>query len=176
MSSFTPSHHSSSEPLAPLRGLAAVERRNEAEQCARRQRRRPTTVDGMTSSRRSPRAPHERSSVVPVPDDRARRQREQLRATHRLAASAGQSLRELDDALSQLDHLVNDDVDREALPGRLLWKTDEAANALAISRSTLLTFIRSGELRPIKIGRATRFSQDELERFVKSRENSRTSL
>jgi hypothetical protein len=40
---------------------------------------------------------------------------------------------------------------------------------LAISRSALYDLVWNGELTPIHIGRSTRFTPDELERYIASR-------
>ena len=55
----------------------------------------------------------------------------------------------------------------------LLLTPREAAKALSICEKTLYTLTKSGELPAIKIGRAKRYSVDEINRWIKkSLENS----
>ena len=49
---------------------------------------------------------------------------------------------------------------------RLLYRVEEAAEILALSRSTIYELLASGELKGIKIGRACRIAASELDRFV----------
>lgn len=51
----------------------------------------------------------------------------------------------------------------------LLFTVPQAARMLAISRSALYDLVWNGELTPIHIGRSTRFTPDELERYIASR-------
>ena len=51
----------------------------------------------------------------------------------------------------------------------LLFTVPQAARMLAISRSALYDLVWIGELTPIHIGRSTRFTPDELERFIATR-------
>jgi excisionase family DNA binding protein len=50
---------------------------------------------------------------------------------------------------------------------RLLLTAEEAANVLRIGRTTVYALMKSGELRPVHIGRSCRISQAELDRFVR---------
>ena len=49
---------------------------------------------------------------------------------------------------------------------RLLLTPEEAAMVLRIGRTTVYALIKSGELRPVHIGRSCRISQAEVERYV----------
>jgi excisionase family DNA binding protein len=49
---------------------------------------------------------------------------------------------------------------------RLLYRINEAAEALAISRAQLYRLIAAGMLRVVHVGRAVRVPADELQRFV----------
>lgn len=51
---------------------------------------------------------------------------------------------------------------------RLLLTNDEAASILNISRTTLYHLVWSGRLTPVHIGRAVRFTHEELRAFVVS--------
>ena len=51
---------------------------------------------------------------------------------------------------------------------RLLLTNDEAAAVLNISRTTLYHLVWSGRLTPVHIGRAVRFTHEELRAFVVS--------
>ena len=51
----------------------------------------------------------------------------------------------------------------------LLVGVPEAAMILGIGRSTLYLLVKQGELHPIHIGRATRFTMAELESYVDRR-------
>ncbi len=50
---------------------------------------------------------------------------------------------------------------------RLLLTPEEAAKVLRIGRTTVYALMKSGELRPVHIGRSCRISQAELERYVR---------
>lgn len=47
-----------------------------------------------------------------------------------------------------------------------LYDVQSAASALAVSPWTIRAYIRSGKLRPVRLGRLVRLDQQELERFV----------
>ena len=49
---------------------------------------------------------------------------------------------------------------------RLLLTPEEAAQVLRIGRTTVYALMKSGELRPVHIGRSCRISQAEVERYV----------
>ena len=49
---------------------------------------------------------------------------------------------------------------------RLLLTAEEAANVLRIGRTTVYALMKSGELRPVHIGRSCRIPQAEVERYV----------
>ena len=49
---------------------------------------------------------------------------------------------------------------------RLLYRIDEAADILGVSRSTLYRLIASGELLVIRVGSAPRIPAKVLQRFV----------
>lgn len=51
-------------------------------------------------------------------------------------------------------------------PDQLLFTVEEAARVLHIGRTTVFALIKSGNLRPVHIGRSTRVSRGELERYV----------
>jgi excisionase family DNA binding protein len=50
---------------------------------------------------------------------------------------------------------------------RLLLTPEEAAEVLRIGRTTVYALMKSGELRPVHIGRSCRISQAEVERYVR---------
>ena len=50
---------------------------------------------------------------------------------------------------------------------RLLLTAEEAANVLRIGRTTVYALMKSGELRPVHIGRSCRIPQAEVERYVR---------
>ena len=50
---------------------------------------------------------------------------------------------------------------------RLLLTPEEAAKVLRIGRTTVYALMKSGELRPVHIGRSCRISQAEVERYVR---------
>ena len=52
---------------------------------------------------------------------------------------------------------------------RLLLTVDEAAEALALSRSTIYRLLKSGDLVATRIGTATRIPKSSLDRFVDER-------
>lgn len=61
---------------------------------------------------------------------------------------------------------------------KLLLSVAETAETLGIKRATLYKLIATGQLRPVKVGRLTRFTRDELVAFVEKltaeqRENDR---
>lgn len=47
-----------------------------------------------------------------------------------------------------------------------LYDVKDAAEMLRISPWTVRAYIRSGKLRPIRVGRLVRLEEQELERFV----------
>ena len=49
---------------------------------------------------------------------------------------------------------------------RLLLTPREAAQVLRIGRTTVYALMKSGELRPVQIGRSCRISLAEVERYV----------
>ncbi len=55
---------------------------------------------------------------------------------------------------------------------RLLLTAEEAAEVLHIGRTTVYALMKSGELRPVHIGRSCRISQAELDRYVRGLEAS----
>ena len=52
---------------------------------------------------------------------------------------------------------------------RLLLTVDEAAEALAVSRSTIYRLLKSGDLVATRIGTAVRIPEQALRRFVDAR-------
>ena len=52
----------------------------------------------------------------------------------------------------------------------LLYSIISAANLLAIGRSSLYALIAEGKIRPVKVGRRTLLSDQEIRRFVKELE------
>jgi excisionase family DNA binding protein len=50
---------------------------------------------------------------------------------------------------------------------RLLLTPAEAANVLRVGRTTVYALMKSGDLRPVHIGRSCRISQAELARYVR---------
>lgn len=55
---------------------------------------------------------------------------------------------------------------------RLLLRPEEAAEVLRVGRTTVYALMKSGELRPVHIGRSCRISQAELDRYVRRLEAS----
>ncbi|MER7576840.1 helix-turn-helix domain-containing protein [Streptomyces sp. NPDC126514] len=53
-----------------------------------------------------------------------------------------------------------------AASDRLLYKPEEAAEVLAIGRSTIYELMAEGALKYIKVGRARRVRRSDLETFV----------
>ena len=49
---------------------------------------------------------------------------------------------------------------------RLLLTPEQAAEVLSVGRTTVYALMKEGKLRPVHIGRSTRFSRAELERYV----------
>lgn len=49
---------------------------------------------------------------------------------------------------------------------KALLTTDEAADALALSRTMVFNLIRAGELRSVRIGRARRVPVEAINEFV----------
>lgn len=50
---------------------------------------------------------------------------------------------------------------------QLLLTPEEAATVLRIGRTTVYALMKSGELRPVHIGRSCRISHAEVERYVR---------
>lgn len=55
---------------------------------------------------------------------------------------------------------------------RLLLTPEEAAKVLRVGRTTVYALVKSGELRPVRIGRSCRISRAELDRYVRRLEAS----
>ena len=51
--------------------------------------------------------------------------------------------------------------------GRLLLTPEEAAKVLRLGRTTVYALMKSGDLRPVHIGRSCRIPQSELQRYVR---------
>jgi excisionase family DNA binding protein len=49
---------------------------------------------------------------------------------------------------------------------KLAYRPNEAAEILSVSKGTLYAMLKSGELKKVKIGRATLISQVELDRYL----------
>lgn len=62
----------------------------------------------------------------------------------------------------------------EVPPTRLLLRIEEVAEALAVSRTTVYSLIRSGQLPSIRIGRSTRVSVDSLRAWIDLQEQRAT--
>ena len=57
---------------------------------------------------------------------------------------------------------------RDVLAGEpLLLTPEKAAEVLRLGRTTVYALMKSGELRPVHIGRSCRLSRAELERYVR---------
>jgi excisionase family DNA binding protein len=54
--------------------------------------------------------------------------------------------------------------------GRLLYRVEEAANLVGLSRAKFYEIVSAGEIRPIKIGRSVRISRVALEEWVARQE------
>lgn len=52
----------------------------------------------------------------------------------------------------------------------LLLTPEEAAKALRVGRTTIYALMKAGELHPVHIGRCTRISRAQLERYVRGLE------
>ena len=50
---------------------------------------------------------------------------------------------------------------------RLAYTIEEAARLLSLSRSTLYELMAAGELETIKVGRARRVTEDQLQDFIR---------
>lgn len=57
----------------------------------------------------------------------------------------------------------------------LLVSIEDAAEMLAVCRTSVYQLIWKEELTPIRIGRCLRFSVEQLERFVKDRQRASLS-
>ena len=57
--------------------------------------------------------------------------------------------------------------------GRLLLRVAEAAEVLAISRSSLYQLIATGEVRTVRLGRAVRIPSSELRRLASGTDRDR---
>jgi excisionase family DNA binding protein len=55
----------------------------------------------------------------------------------------------------------------------LVLTVTEAARRLSVSRSLLYQELRSGRLRPVKIGHLTRIRLEELDRYLREQEADR---
>ena len=60
-----------------------------------------------------------------------------------------------------------DDRDTERISARLL-RVEEAANLLCIGRTKAYELIATGQLHAVRLGRATRISSREVDRFIRS--------
>ncbi len=56
--------------------------------------------------------------------------------------------------------------------GCLLLTPEEAAKVLRVGRTTVYALMKSGELRPVHIGRSCRISRAEVDRYVRRLEAS----
>ncbi len=54
----------------------------------------------------------------------------------------------------------------------LLLTPEEAAMVLRVGRTTIYALMKTGQLRPVHIGRSCRLSRAELERYVRCLETS----
>ena len=57
-------------------------------------------------------------------------------------------------------------------PRRLAHPINEAAELLAVDRSTVYKLIARGELRPVRVGSRQRIPADQLERLVRPQEHA----
>ena len=48
-----------------------------------------------------------------------------------------------------------------------VYETDEVAEILHITRRTLYNYIKAGQIKPIKVGRSWRFTEETLNDFLK---------
>lgn len=48
-----------------------------------------------------------------------------------------------------------------------VYETDEVAKILHITRRTLYNYIKAGQIKPIKVGRSWRFTEETLNDFLK---------
>lgn len=53
-------------------------------------------------------------------------------------------------------------------PAEKFLNSNEAAEFLGISKATLYRYVWRGQLKPYKVGRASRFAMDELTNFIKT--------
>lgn len=51
------------------------------------------------------------------------------------------------------------------------YTVSEVADILRVSRRTVFTYLKNGELNGFKIGRTVRITPAELERFIQNRQN-----
>lgn len=58
---------------------------------------------------------------------------------------------------------------------KLLLKPSEVVQVLGIGRSLVYELIARGELPSVRIGRCIRVSSESIQKWVKSRENGKTS-
>jgi excisionase family DNA binding protein len=70
---------------------------------------------------------------------------------------------------------VNDD-EQETETRRLLLRVDDAAQLLAIGRTTMYGLIAAGEIELVHIGRCARVPFSELERYVARRRVDRATV
>ena len=59
-----------------------------------------------------------------------------------------------------------------SIADRILLTPEDAAEVLRVGRTTVYALMKSGELRPVHIGRSCRISQAELDRYVRRLEAS----
>lgn len=57
-------------------------------------------------------------------------------------------------------------------PRRLAHPINEAAELLAVDRSTVYKLIARGELRPVRVGSRQRIPAEQLERLVRPQEHA----
>jgi excisionase family DNA binding protein len=70
---------------------------------------------------------------------------------------------------------VNDD-EQETGKRRLLLRIDDAAQLLAIGRTTMYQLIAAGEIELVHIGRCARVPFSELERYLARRRTERVTV